>query len=225
MGKKSDGPEAKSETSSIKGSISSDATNESYELSTADVVFIDSKRTTTTKYDPLYPEVEEVFGVPHAPMPCTLVWRDLMVHVKVKRGKLKRIINNVSGIAKPGTLVALMGPSGAGKTTLMSALSHRSPAGTVMDGEISMNGRPLGDFMHQESGYMHQDDLFVNNLTVLEHLTIMARLRMDRRTSAVARKRRVNQLMRQLALYDSRLQESGDWMKPKKRSLEVKEKG
>ncbi|KAG6442179.1 hypothetical protein O3G_MSEX002217 [Manduca sexta] len=179
------------------------------ELSTADVVFVDNKRTVSTKYDPLYPEVEEVFGVPHAPMPCTLVWRDLMVHVKVKRGKLKRIINNVSGIAKPGTLVALMGPSGAGKTTLMSALSRRSPAGTVMDGEISMNGRPLGDFMHQESGYMHQDDLFVNNLTVLEHLTIMARLRMDRRTSTVARKRRVNQLMRQLALYDSRFTRIG----------------
>ncbi|CAG9783549.1 unnamed protein product [Diatraea saccharalis] len=66
-----------------------------------------------------------------------------------------------------------MGPSGAGKTTLMSALAHRSPVGTVVDGEIAMNGHPVGDFMHQESGYMHQDELFVDNLTVIEHLTIM----------------------------------------------------
>lgn len=42
-----------------------------------------------------------------------------------------------------------------------------------MDGEIAMNGLPIGDFMHRESGYMHQDELFVENLTVMEHLTIM----------------------------------------------------
>lgn len=43
----------------------------------------------------------------------------------------------------------------------------------MVDGNIIMNGTPVGEFMHQESGYMHQDDLFVNNLTVNEHLTIM----------------------------------------------------
>lgn len=48
--------------------------------------------------------------------------------------------------------------------------------GTVVDGEIVMNGQLVGDFMHRESGYMHQDDLFVENLTVIEHLTIMVRL-------------------------------------------------
>ncbi|KAF9822317.1 hypothetical protein SFRURICE_017592 [Spodoptera frugiperda] len=157
-----------------------------------------------SKYDQLFPEIEEVLGPSPTFRPCTLVWRDLTVHTKLKDGKLKRLVNNVSGIAKPGTMTALMGPSGAGKTTLMSALAHRSPVGTVVDGEIAMNGTPLGEFMHQESGYMHQDDLFVDNLTVMEHLTIMARLRMDARTSSLARKRRVNQLLRQLSLYGSR---------------------
>lgn len=42
-----------------------------------------------------------------------------------------------------------------------------------MDGEVAMNGSPIADFMHRESGYMHQDDLFVDNLTVIEHLNIM----------------------------------------------------
>lgn len=34
--------------------------------------------------------------------------------------------------------------------------------------------------------------------------SVQARLRMDRRTSSIARKRRVNQLLRQLALYGAR---------------------
>lgn len=168
-----------------------------------------NKKAISMKYGSLHTEADYLFGVQRTPQSCTLVWRDLSVHVKLKGGKLKRLVNNVSGIAKPGTLIALMGPSGAGKTTLMSTLAHRNPPGTVVDGEISMNGRSVGDFMHQETGYMHQDDLFVNNLTVIEHLTIMARLRMDRRTSTLARKRRVNQLLRQLALYESRFTRIG----------------
>ncbi|CAH2990877.1 unnamed protein product [Chilo suppressalis] len=179
---------------------------ESYELRPEVRFLEDTKR---SKYDPLFPEVEEMLGPTITQQPCTLVWRDLSVHVKLKGGSLKRLVNNVNGIAKPGTLVALMGPSGAGKTTLMSALAHRSPVGTVVDGEIAMNGHPVGDFMHRESGYMHQDELFVDNLTVIEHLTIMARLRMDRRTSSLARKRRVNQLLRQLALYGARFTRIG----------------
>ncbi|XP_061711951.1 protein scarlet-like [Cydia pomonella] len=181
--------------------------DDSYELTSADV-YIDNG-ISRSKYEPLFPEVEAVLGSPHSPPPCTLVWRDLSVHTKLKDGNLKRLVNNVSGIAKPGSLVALMGPSGAGKTTLMSALAHRSPVGTIVDGEIAMNGRPVGDFMHRHSGYMHQDELFVDNLTVIEHLNVMARLRMDRRTSSIARKRRVNQLLRQLALYKSRFTRIG----------------
>ncbi|XP_045445642.1 protein scarlet-like [Melitaea cinxia] len=178
--------------------------DDNQEQDTDDRDFVDSG-ISQVKYDePPFAEVEELLGTSPSPRPCTLVWRDLAVHVKLKDGKLKRLVNNVSGIAKPGTLVALMGPSGAGKTTLMSALAHRSPDETVVDGEIMMNGLPVDEFMHKESGYMHQDELFVENLTVIEHLTIMARLRMDRRTSALARKRRVNQLLRQLSLYGAR---------------------
>ncbi|XP_059060710.1 protein scarlet-like [Achroia grisella] len=189
--------------------LSSIAGKESYELTLASEIIYTEKRSRPTKYDPLYPEVEEVLGTSHAPRPCTLVWRDLSVHIKQKDGRLKRLVNNVSGIAKPGTLVALMGPSGAGKTTLMSTLAHRSPVDIVVEGDIAMNGMPVGEFMHQESGYLHQDDLFVDNLTVIEHLTIMARLRMDRRISSVMRKRRVNQLLRQLSLYGTRFTRIG----------------
>ncbi|GBP26140.1 Protein scarlet [Eumeta japonica] len=201
-----EGSGTRDDDSSLNPSLNntSDSSNagDSYELtSTVKLVEDEFER---SKYEPLFLEVEEALGGVRPSSPATLVWRDLSVHVTLRGGMLKRLVNGVSGIAKPGTLVALMGPSGAGKTTLMSVLAHRSPVGTIVEGEIVMNGRPVGDFMHRESGYMHQDDLFVENLTVIEHLSIMARLRMDRRMSRVGRTRRVNQLLRQLGLYSAR---------------------
>lgn len=35
--------------------------------------------------------------------------------------------------------------------------------------------------MHRKSGFVHQDDLFHGALTVLEHITLMANLKLDRR--------------------------------------------
>lgn len=39
-----------------------------------------------------------------------------------------------------------------------------------------LNGRPIGPFMHRISGFVHQDDLFMGGLTVLEHITFMVEL-------------------------------------------------
>jgi ABC-type multidrug transport system ATPase subunit len=48
-------------------------------------------------------------------------------------------------------------------------------AGVIVDGDIRVNGRPIGDYMHRLSGFMYQDDLFVSSLTVQEHLFFMVR--------------------------------------------------
>ncbi|KAJ9597850.1 hypothetical protein L9F63_011292, partial [Diploptera punctata] len=139
----------------------------------------------------------------------TLTWRDVSVYSIIKdnfvfcsRSKLslKRIINNVTGAVKPGSLVAMMGSSGAGKSTLMAALAYRNPAGMLVEGDIRINGRPLGDYMHRLSGFMHQEDLFVSSLTVKEHLNFMAKLRLDRRMSAMERQRKVAELLMEMGL-------------------------
>ena len=60
-----------------------------------------------------------------------------------QRGKFgKKLLNEVSGIARPGTMTALMGSSGAGKTTLLDVLANRKTEGKVTGTKL-VNGRKV----------------------------------------------------------------------------------
>lgn len=48
----------------------------------------------------------------------------------------KHLLKNVTGVAYSGELLAVMGASGAGKTTLMNCLSFRSPPGVKVSSLI-----------------------------------------------------------------------------------------
>jgi ATP-binding cassette subfamily G (WHITE) protein 2 (SNQ2) len=60
---------------------------------------------------------------------------DYFVH---HEGKEKQLLQHVSGYVKPGQLVALMGSSGAGKTTLMDVLAQRKDSGRI-EGSIMVS--------------------------------------------------------------------------------------
>nr|CAI5860913.1 unnamed protein product [Callosobruchus analis] len=95
----------------------------------------------------------------------TLAWNNLTIYAKTKRhGKTnyKRIINE-----------SKLHSSGAGKSTLMSVLGYRNSAKLEVEGDILLNGRKTKDYMKYLSGYMHQEDIFIPYLTVMEHMTIM----------------------------------------------------
>ena len=51
------------------------------------------------------------------PQTDVFTWRDVVYDIEIK-GQPRRLLDHVSGWVKPGTLTALMGTSGAGKTTL-----------------------------------------------------------------------------------------------------------
>jgi ABC-type multidrug transport system ATPase subunit len=79
-------------------------------------------------------------------------------------------MNLVSGIVKPGQLVAIMGASGAGKTTLMNILAHRRPGSLKVSGEVRVNGTKMGRHINRVAGYVQQEELFVPSMTTREHL-------------------------------------------------------
>ena len=51
----------------------------------------------------------------------------------------KTVLQNVSGVAYPGKLLAIMGGSGAGKSTCLDILSGKAKRGRI-DGSITVNG-------------------------------------------------------------------------------------
>lgn len=69
-----------------------------------------------------------------------------------------------------------------------------------VEGDILVNGRPIGSYMKYLSGFMHQEDIFIGSLTVLEHMNIMARLKLDRKTTKQERDAKIYQLLKSLGL-------------------------
>ena len=90
----------------------------------------------------------------------------------------KRLIEDVSLTIYPSEFVYVMGPSGAGKTTLMNALNGYTPPSS---GEVLINGESLYDDYGRFApfiGYVPQDDIMHKDLTVGQALYYTARLRL-----------------------------------------------
>ncbi|KAI1846646.1 hypothetical protein JX265_009051 [Neoarthrinium moseri] len=102
-------------------------------------------------------------------------FRDINYYVHVS-GKEKQLLDDVSGYVTPGRLVALMGSSGAGKTTLMDVLAQRKDYGRLT-GSITVNGEPQGISFQRTTGYCEQNDVHEPTATVKEALLFSARLR------------------------------------------------
>ena len=81
-----------------------------------------------------------------------------------------QLLCNVSGSFRPGVLTALMGVSGAGKTTLMDVLAGRKLGGYI-EGDISIFGFPKKkETFSRISEYCEQNDIHYPNVTVFESL-------------------------------------------------------
>ena len=69
----------------------------------------------------------------------------LSVRSKKKKTTTVQILENVSGEAMPGRVLAIVGPSGAGKTSLLNALAKRVPKkGAELTGGIFVVGIGVG---------------------------------------------------------------------------------
>lgn len=106
--------------------------------------------------------------------PIEVAFKDLTITLK---GKNKHLMRCVTGKLSPGRVSAVMGPSGAGKTTFLSALRGKVP-GCIMTGEILINGKADSIQSYTKIiGFVPQDDIVHGNLTVEENLWFSASCR------------------------------------------------
>ena len=98
------------------------------------------------------------------------------------------LLKGVSGSFRPGVLTALMGVSGAGKTTLMDVLAGRKTGGYI-EGDISISGYPKKqETFARISGYCEQNDIHSPQVTVYESLLFSAWLRLPKDVDSNKRK-------------------------------------
>ncbi|XP_058830158.1 protein brown [Topomyia yanbarensis] len=114
-----------------------------------------------------------------------LEWKNLTVSVnsdkfwnfRSEQKDANYILEGANGAVRSGNLMAVMGASGSGKTTMLAAVSMRMTADDVR-GQVLVNGRLVsGTQMKRLSGFMPQFEISINSLTVREHLTFVSKLK------------------------------------------------
>ncbi|RMZ54405.1 hypothetical protein APUTEX25_001981, partial [Auxenochlorella protothecoides] len=92
----------------------------------------------------------------------------------------RTILSGVTGRFEHSKVSAVMGPSGAGKTTFLSVLMGQSSSHGKTMGSLRINGRSVGiPDLQSVVGFVPQEDLVHEDLTVRENLVYSARLRLS----------------------------------------------
>ena len=116
----------------------------------------------------------------------------------------RRILNDISLSIAPGEFVAVVGGSGAGKTSLLHALNGFSP-GT--SGAVRYNGTDLYEnqgLFRTVLGYVPQDDIVHGELTVERTLYYTAKLRLPKDTSTAELDERIGEVLEAVGLAQHR---------------------
>ena len=123
------------------------------------------------------------------------------VQSKLQKKVIKKLIlNNLSGYFTHGRLTGIMGPSGAGKTSLIEILSGQSKQGEDI-GNIYLNGNPSDiSNIKKISGFVFQDDIILKTMTVKEALYMSALLRLPEEISEQEKMNKVNEMIKLLHL-------------------------
>lgn len=149
----------------------------------------------------------------------TFEWNDVAFKVKEKKSKVKKskeakaeegekeeeeykyILQHLSGKVQSGELCAIMGASGAGKSTFLDVLAMRKSSKN-MSGEITIDNKKVTTkLMKHLSAYVMQDDSLWGNLTVWENIKYTADLVLDHKTMSKEQKeKRITEIIELMGL-------------------------
>ncbi|KAJ3342280.1 hypothetical protein HDU93_002753 [Gonapodya sp. JEL0774] len=130
----------------------------------------------------------------------SLTWSNLSYWIPSPTGE-RQLLDNISGTARPGRMVALMGFTGAGKTTLQDVLTRRKAIGRI-DGTVFVGASPQTSGFKRILGYAEQMDLHTATATVREALRFSAYLRQPAEVSLEEKNQFVEEIIDLIGLND-----------------------
>ncbi|KAL7691044.1 putative pleiotropic drug resistance protein PDR/CDR [Plasmopara halstedii] len=137
-------------------------------------------------------------GLPFTP--TNLCIKDLDYYVTLPSGEEKQLLRKVTAYFETGRMVALMGATGAGKTTLMDVIAGRKTGGRIV-GDIYVNGE-LKDptIFSRITAYCEQMDIHSEAASIFEALVFSAKLRLPPTFSEEERMNLVHETLELLEL-------------------------
>ncbi|KAL7516984.1 hypothetical protein ACHAWX_001949, partial [Stephanocyclus meneghinianus] len=141
-------------------------------------IFGNARRTSTTE------ERRNPFAVREG---NTFMWQDISMILKDKKGE-RKILRDVWGELHPGKITAIMGISGAGKSSLLRVLSGRcqSNSKVTIESDVRMNQfkvDPTNIEVRKQIAFVTQDDALSFTATPREAIRFSAKLRLPRVTA------------------------------------------
>ena len=121
-----------------------------------------------------------------------------------KSKQQKTILDDVSLTIQPNRFVAIIGGSGAGKTTLLECISGMND---MSEGNVFINGlsiRTSGKQVRSLMGYVPQQDIVYDTLTLERMLMYSAKLRMPSDTSEKEIQKKINETLSVVELTEHR---------------------
>jgi ABC-type multidrug transport system ATPase subunit len=108
-------------------------------------------------------------------------------------------MDGVNGSFKPGRLCAVMGPSGAGKTTIINLVTGKVKP---TSGQVFVNGEELSGLSKYQKlvGFVPQDDVMIRELTVRDNISFSANYRLPASLTTVEVTNRVNDTISELGI-------------------------
>ncbi|XP_074532006.1 ATP-binding cassette sub-family G member 8 [Halichoeres trimaculatus] len=117
------------------------------------------------------------------------------------KGNKQIAINKLSLRVRSGQMLAVIGSSGCGKTSLLDIITCRDEGGTMTSGQVLINGKPnTPQLLKKSIAHVRQDDRLLPHLTVRETLAFVAKLRLPTHFTQAQRDQRVDDVIAELRL-------------------------
>ncbi|GMH57680.1 hypothetical protein TrLO_g2570 [Triparma laevis f. longispina] len=125
----------------------------------------------------------------------TFAFRNIQYSIKQKKKKDAKVLENVSAAVSNGEVLAIVGPSGAGKTILLETLTFNKGPGAPA-GEITLNGMKMTRTMFvEEAIYVPREDNLWPTLSPYQHLDFAYKMYRTDLDTAAKRKEAVDELL------------------------------